>query len=64
MSKIIISSCECCGSNRTAVRAGINASGNSYKICKVCDPSGFEEQARLDIEAWLRGDAEAGASLG
>ena len=26
------------------------------KRCKVCDPAGFEEQARSDIDAWLRGD--------
>jgi hypothetical protein len=63
MSKIITSRCDCCGANRVPVNISFR-SGASQNLCRVCDPEGFETQARADIEAWLRGDLDADSRLG
>ena len=52
MSKITFSKCDTCGDKHTAVYVNNDA----LNQCKICDPDGFESQARADIDAWLRGD--------
>ena len=59
MSKILISNCDGCGDSRIPVHM---SSGDRF--CKVCDPEGFESQARIDIDAWLRGDPEGDRAVG
>lgn len=66
MGKIITSRCDLCGNNRTPVNMShtLTTAKGTQSLCRICDPQGFEEAARLDIEAWLRGDPEADARLG
>ena len=52
MSKFTVGCCDRCGDTRTPTF--INA--NRVRLCKRCDPPGFEEAAKADIEAWLRGE--------
>ncbi len=63
MSVIVVSDCNSCGDSRIPVlRTWLD--GRSQNHCKVCDPEGFETQARADIDAWLRGDPSADQRLG
>lgn len=63
MSIILVSDCGSCGDSRVPVlRTWLG--GQPQNDCKVCDPDGFETQARMDIEAWLRGDPTADQRLG
>lgn len=59
MSKILVSNCDGCGDTRVPVNFS-----RGEKMCKICDPEGFEVQARIDIDAWLRGDPEGDRALG
>ncbi len=66
MSKIVTSRCDSCGAGRVPVNINHRPSAPSgvLALCRICDPVGFEAQAREDIEAWLRGDEGAESRLG
>jgi len=63
MSRIFVSQCNSCGDSRVPVIRSF-FEGKTQIRCKICDPDGFETQARIDIESWLRGDPETDRQLG
>jgi len=49
--------CDTCDSGvRVPVIVYHSAGRAGYSQCRHCDPAGFEERAREDINSWLRGD--------
>ena len=49
--------CDTCDSGSKVAVIVYHAAGKpSFSQCRHCDPDGFEERAREDINSWLRGD--------
>lgn len=49
--------CDTCDSGKKVPVIVYHVQGsNALNQCRHCDPGGFEERAREDINSWLRGD--------